>query len=58
MSASAPVQKACRSIFNDLADAGFRWWDYPTLIDAIERHVEAAVMAPNRTHVDTTEVIE
>lgn len=48
------TRECCTHILNELANAGFEWWEYPTLIDAIEQHVEAALLAPNRVHIDTT----
>lgn len=44
----------CEQIFAELANAGVSWWEYPTLIDAIEEHVLAALLTPNQPHVDMT----
>jgi hypothetical protein len=49
------VVKVCvMNILDELGMAGFAWHEYPTLVDAIERHVEAALTTPNQTNVTVT----
>jgi hypothetical protein len=42
------AMKTCvRAILEELAGVNMPWHEYPTLVDAIEQHVETALLTPN-----------
>lgn len=51
--------QAVRAILDELAMAGFKWEEYPTLVDAIERHVDQAVaQAVQAAYEDAAQIAE
>lgn len=44
------VKEVCTEIFTEMAHAGFEWWEYPTLIDAIEDRVRDGLTKAHQDH--------